>query len=145
MVKDLETELTQDFSSPFRMHVDTIRPYLLLHNNPSGDIKLSVYNGVLELVSLSQSVSSLYSNASISDDYAHGWFSFSFSNAGLILDKDTIYTLKLEADTGYTYSSSQYVSWIAEHENLTNDTDGNNYNYQKNPFSFQVWYQRNFI
>lgn len=140
LLNPLVTTLTQKIKIPGnnRSHIQAIRPRLLLFNNPSGSLKIAVKDlSGSERFSLTQSISDIYTNSSISDDYAHGFFKFEFSEVS-ILDPGT-YNVELSG-SGYSYSDSSYIGWIIDYEFHTLDRTSS----LINPYGMEIWAWRRF-
>lgn len=138
VVNELRTTLEQDFYVDKRLQLSAIRLNLYLHNDPSGTFTLSVKNGSDTIATSSLTVSTIKTNAGLSDNqYHHGFFRFDFSDI-VPLIKNVTYTLELSS-SGYTFSDSSYIGWIKEFENNTNTLIDSTDNDFEKDFSFQLW------
>lgn len=129
--------LTQEFESKKRARVFGIRPNLYFHNIPSGDVLLEIKNGSEVLGSKQISVTDLRSSASVTDNFAHGYFLFEFDKP--IAMRAKTYNIEVSGVNGYTFSDSAYLGWIKEHDPLKVNTGPNLGDPFKNAFSYQLW------
>jgi len=131
------TPLTQTFKiNQNRLHLKAIRPWLYLHNDPSGTFTINVKDGSDLLDSVDFTINDLKVGASLNDnEYHKSFFKFDFD---VILNHDRDYTIELDS-SGYTYSGSSYLGWIKEFENLTNSFDETIWTFQQKPFGYQLW------
>jgi len=141
VVQELLTYLTQEVTLTLnsRKTIDCIRPYLYVHNNPSGTFTFEVINGATTLATASFTASSLYTALSTTDLYAHLFYKPTFDK-NIILNNGT-YTLKL-SHSGYTYSDSSFIGWIQMHDDQINDFTYANTLDNKLPLSFEIYEKR---
>lgn len=109
IVDELSTTLDQEFVATRNQVIKYIRPHLYIHNNPSGSLKLSVYDGGMALIQSSNtmSIADIKLDANITQDYFHGYIRFDFDGFGVV-EGDEI-TIRLTASGGYTFSEGNYV------------------------------------
>lgn len=144
VVDELITTLSQTFTlnNEGRSTIEAIRPYIYMHNAPSGTFTLAVKSGVTTLASNTFTSTTIKSDLSTSDNYTHSWKTIQFSTP-LILDKGE-YELELSA-AGYTFSNSSYLAWIREHEHLTNTRLGTPISSLYEPRAFQLMERKSVI
>ncbi len=122
VVDELKTTLTQNLTINLnrRYTVAGIRPYLYMHNSPSGTFTLSIKEGATTHASKTFTSAEIKSDLSTSDNFAHIYKALVFANP-LHLSEGT-YTLELSS-SGYTFGESSYLSWVKDFENIYNNTD----------------------
>lgn len=132
----LETTLSQDFDCELdrRLNVSGIRPYIMVHGSPAGTFTMTLKQGSESVASADFTASGIKIALGTSDNYLHAWYRLTFDTV-IDLSKNT-YTLELSS-TGYTATETDYIGWIAEHENQINSADVDNFT--QNPLSFQLW------
>ena len=118
LVQQLETELSQEirYSSSTRCNIAALIPYIYLHNAPDGTFTFDLLNSDDEVV-FSQDFDSADIKASIptTNNYAHVFYPIVPNNP--IQIESGLYTIKLSA-SGYSPSSTSYLGWIQQFENL---------------------------
>jgi hypothetical protein len=140
-MKLLVDELTDSLEQVFNLtdnrthHLKAIRPYLYVHNNPSGTFTLEVLSGSNVLDSVSFTSYDLYNSLNTEDLYAHLLYRVDL-NKTLPLKKGT-YKLKLSS-SGYIYSDSSFLGWVKEHENLKGEVNGVPSSDSQNPLTFEL-------
>ena len=137
VVDELKTTLSQTFTltKNKRMTIEAIRPYIYMHNAPSGTFTLAVKSGGTTLASKTFTSAEIKTDLATSNNYAHLWKAITFTNPTQIENGE--YELELSA-AGYTYSETGYLGWIREHENLTNELAGTPISDIENPRAFQL-------
>lgn len=146
VLDELNTTLDQVFTVPANTRIvsERIRPRIYIAQ-PSGlmggSLKLSIMNdtATTTLDSLTQSMADIRTSGStnLTDNYYYGHISFVWEKP-IILQAGT-YTLRLEGISGYTYSVSDYIGWIKDHEDIIVDIDGLPSISEDNPFSFEIY------
>lgn len=118
LVQRLDTELSQEirYSSSTRCNIAALIPYIYLHNAPVGLFTLELLNSDDEVV-FGQDFDSADIKASIptTNNYAHVFYPIVPNNP--IQIESGLYTIKLSA-SGYSPSSTSYLGWIQQFENL---------------------------
>lgn len=141
VVDELRTTLSQEitYSLNKRVSIAAISIYVYMHNSPSGTFTLSVKSGATTVASQDFTATELKTNLSTSDDYLYMWKPIQFDDA-IQLEKG-VYTLELSS-SGYTYSSSSWIGWIKEHENLFIPSYGDLDNFSMYPLSYRIYQYR---
>lgn len=131
------TPLIQEFKiKRNRLHLEGIRPWLYLHNDPAGTFTLTLKDGANILDSVDFTVSDLKNGAGFADNQYHkGYFDLRLN---AILHHDRLYTLELSS-SGYAFAGSSYLGWIKEFENLTNSFNEIIWTFNQKPFGYQLW------
>lgn len=128
LLTELETEIR--LTQTGRIHLAGVYPYLLKFGNPSGSFTVSLIRGATTLFSKTFLASDISSVA-----YAHTFHPIIPDNP--IQIEAGLYKIKLTA-TGYTFSSSDYIGWIQQHENLQNTPEYTPANDTQNPLSVRL-------
>lgn len=138
VVEELKSTLTQSFTVDLnrRITVAGIRPYIYMHNSPTGTFTLSLKEGATTHATVTFDSTEIKSDLVTSDNYAHLWKALTFVDP-LQLSKGS-FSLVLSS-SGYSFSESSYLGWIKEHDNIFQTTDGNNNTDYNNPLSFQLF------
>jgi hypothetical protein len=126
-VDKLETEnITQNFTIKEdieRLTLRYLRTYLYISNRSSiatnAVFTLSIKSGTATLGESSISMADI--NNIITKEYAHGYFKFEFLPAIVLRPGEYMAELSF---TDYTYTSSNYIGWVKEVENLIVDNYG---------------------
>lgn len=142
VVEELQTTLEQDFILELnrRYNVKAVRPYIYMHNAPSGTFTIKIKQGSEVLASKDFTSAEIKSDLSTSDNYAHIYKAIEFDEI-IQLDKNT-YTIELSS-SGYTYSDSSFIGWVRDYENIYNNLDGSQTSLGTYPFGFQLFELRN--
>lgn len=137
VVDELFTTLSQTFTvtNQIRLTIKAIRPYIYMHNNPSGTFTISLKEGATTLASKTFDSASIKTDLSTSDNYAHIFKTIVFDDPVYIGDGE--YEIELSS-SGYSYSKSSYIGWVREHENLINEVNGTPISDFGNPRTFQL-------
>lgn len=137
VVDELQTTLTQQINLKYDRiyHLAGIKINILMYNAPSGTFTLSVKNaGGTTLASADFTSADIKSDLSTSDNYA---YLYKALNIELPLKKGS-YDLVLSS-SGYTYSSSSFIGWIKDYENIFNATETAPANFTENPFDVLIY------
>ena len=123
VVEELRTTLSQSFTLELsrRYHIYAIKPHVYLHNSPAGTFTFTIKSGSTSLASSSFTSQDCKDDLSTANDYIR-------INKALILSQPLsidggTYTLELSS-SGYTYTSSSFIGWVKEHENIFSDITG---------------------
>ena len=136
VVEELRTSIDQDFTPKRVTNAVAFRPNLYIAGSPSGSLKITVLDGSTEIASVTQTIADIRANLG-NPNYVHGVIRFTLSEI-IRLSRDT-YTLRLEGTGGYSYSNSDYVGWVQNHENLINEPDTTPTSDLLNPYGFELW------
>lgn len=139
VVEELKSTLTQNITVNLnrRYQIEAIRPYIYMHNSPSGTFTLSLKEGAATLASVDFTSAEIKTNLSTSDNYAYLWKTLQFSDP-VFVSKGS-YSLVLSS-SGYSFSESSYLGWIKEHENIFNDTASlSGVSFMDYPLSYQLF------
>lgn len=141
VVDELKTTLTQTFTLTLnkRYNIGGIRPYIYMHNSPSGTFTLKIKSGANTLASKDFTSAEIKTDMSTSDNYVHIWKGLLFDTP-IQLVKGS-YILELSS-SGYSYSASSFLGWVKEYENIFNEVSGTPLSYFDNPYSFQLFEYR---
>ncbi len=141
VVTDLDTTLTQKLTATENVIVAALRPHILIFGSPPGSLRVDIYdssNTTLLKSSEEITITSIKSQASITEDYFHGYIRF---NVDWGLSKDTEYSIRLEGVSGYTFSANDFIGWCRDF-----DTRKYTANYSPNTgfssaYDMEVWRQ----
>lgn len=115
-VHELITTLDQQITFDEITHIERIRPWLVLYDNPTGSVKLSIMDSsaTTTYAYKTQSVADMISagDATVATQYNHGLISFIFDSVVHLQPGD--YIVRLEASTGYTFASSKFIGWVSD-------------------------------
>lgn len=138
VVEDLQTTLEQDFTVYLerRITVAGIRPYIYMHNSPSGTFTFTLKRAGVTIASDSFDSTEIKSDLGTTDNYIHIWKVLNLAN--VIHLESGAYSLELSS-SGYTYSDSSYLGWVKEHEHLTSEINGSPLTDFNNPMSIQLF------
>jgi hypothetical protein len=122
LVETLTSELSQDIrlAGEERFSIGAIIPYVYMHNSPSGTFYLKVINGVTEVFSQAFTSSDIKSSIPTTNNYAHVFYPI-VPILPIQLDPG-VYTIKITA-SGYSNSSTNFLGWIRQFEDLNNTLD----------------------
>jgi hypothetical protein len=114
MVETLSTTLRQQigFSGSKRKRIIEIKPYIYMHNAPSGNFTLTIMD-LAENVIASQGFDSddIKTALNTTDNYAHVYLPISFN----LSIEPSDYLIELSA-SGYSYDVNSYIGWVKEWE-----------------------------
>lgn len=130
--KDLITSLDHEvrFTHDGRLHIAAIIPYLLKFGNPAGAFTLKLISGSEVLFSQS------FTASDISDQpYSHTYHPI-IPNNPIQIEKG-LYTIRLES-SGYSFSNSDYIAWIQQHEDIQNQMEYTPENDFENPLTVRI-------
>lgn len=141
VVDDLNTTLTQKVTPTETVIVAAFRPHILIHGNPSGCLRVDIYDSTdTTLLKSSEDlmISDIKTQAGITESYFHGYIRFNI-DWGLV--KDTEYSIRLEGLAGYSPTASDYIGWCRDF-----DTRKYTATYSPNEgfnsaFDIEVWQQ----
>lgn len=141
VVDDLDTTLTQKVTPTETVIIAAIRPHILIHGNPSGSLRVDIYdstNTTLLKSSEEITIAAIKTLATITENFFHGYIRFNI-DWGLV--KDTEYSIRLEGLSGYSFSTSDFIGWCR-------DFDTRKYNASYSPstgfssaFDMEIWRQ----
>lgn len=103
-----------------RYQIGSFIPYIYLHNAPSGTFTLSVEKDSIVLFQKSFTSSDIKSAMNTTDDYLHCFYPVVPNNP--IQLESGIYDVRLSA-ASYANSSSSFIGWIRQFEDLNNTLD----------------------
>lgn len=117
--------------------IHALRPYVYLHNNPTGTFHFEVLDSQDNLLKSHDFTASEVKTAwGKTDPYCHGFYTINLDNK-LIL-KNGIYKFKISS-TGYSFSISSWIGWVQEHENIKYDVLYTPIDDQQNPLTVEFW------
>ncbi len=134
IVHELEASPLNQVIVPSRYTiVEAVRPHLVLYNNPTGTLTLSILDDTA-LVIATSAVVNIADIATLA--YFHGYVKFDIN---AYLAKDREYTLRLSGSGGYSFSESAYVGWVNGHDLAKYPTitvPAGHFHY---PLDYEVW------
>lgn len=119
-----------------RTHIESIAPYIYMHNAPSGAFTISVHDANdVSLFSGSFTSAQIKTALNTASNYAHAFYPILTDGA-----------LKLEAGEykivmssyGYTQNSDSFIAWVQQHEDLNNELDYVPLDDSENPLSLRI-------
>jgi len=126
----------QTFKMFERLQVQAVRPYLYLHNDPTGSIKVAIKYDGQKIASKTLTVAEILNLAELpAGQYHYGFFTFDIE---AVLNIKTEYQIEVSG-VGYGYDPNSYFGWIKPHENLINTFSESVLYDDQNPFGFQLW------
>lgn len=138
LVNALEQEFT--YTKNVRTQVEAMRPYIYVHNSPSGTFYFDIIQDSTTIYTASFSSSDLYTALDTTDDYAHLFYKLDFGEE-VYIDKGT-YTLKMR-HSGYSYSNTSWIGWVHMHDDPINEytysTPGTD---NRLPLTFELYEKR---
>jgi hypothetical protein len=136
VVSELVTRLEQEFTynKSVIKQLLYIRPYLYVHNNPSGTFNFDLLSGSTLILRRSFTAQDLYSALETTDLYAHLFYRLDFE---IPLPPGT-YKLRLSSPD-YVYSTSSYIGWVHMHDDPINDFSYTTVVDNKLPLSFEAY------
>jgi len=137
VVTELITDLEQDirYNLDIRCNVVAFYPYLFLFNSPSGTFTFELIKDGDTLFSQNFDSQDIKDSLSTTNNYAHVFFPIIPTNP--IQIEKGLYTIKLSS-TGYTATSSSYLGWIQQHEDIQAELEYVPENDTENPFSIRI-------
>lgn len=115
----LTDELSQEvfYHLERRMNIASFSPYLLMMNAPTGTFTFEVTgtNGVV--VSEEFTSADIKAELDTVNDFAHIFYAI-VPTSPVFLERGS-YTIRISA-TGYSPSSTSFIGWIQQHENIQN-------------------------
>lgn len=130
--------LSQSFnlSLKTRYHIESIAPYLYIHNAPSGTFTLSLYDSIDALIySKTFTSTAIKTSLNTASNYAHVFYPL-ITNGALKIEAGE-YRAMLSA-SGYAYAPSSFLAWVQQHEDLTSELDYVPSDDSRNPLSLRV-------
>ena len=132
-VEELKTTLNQEILvGDNNLNVEAIRPRLYKHNVPAGTLQVQVRDTNDKIISTSNSITITDISAVA---FFHGFIRFDI-NAGL--KAGTTYRLFL-VPSGYTFTESDYVGWVKDHEDTQIGVSYSPSSGFLSPLSAQIW------
>lgn len=119
-----------------RSHIESIAPYIYMHNAPTGTFTISVHDeNDVNLFSNSFTSAQIKTALNTVSNYAHAFYPV-LTNGALKLEAGT-YTVVMSA-SGYTQNPVAFMAWVQQHEDLTNDLDYVPVDDTENPLSMRI-------
>lgn len=118
-VLDFQLELPFSVTSTKRQYIEEIKPYLYMHNAPSGNFKLELISDSQVLSSFDFDSNYIKEKLGTSDNYAHVYIPIPIKCP---IEKGS-YSIKLTA-TNYTPQDSAYIGWVKEYRDPFNSVSG---------------------
>lgn len=143
LCEELRTTLEQDFTLTGSrvFQINSVRPFIVMYNAPSGTFTFSIKSGVNTLGSVSFTSTDVQSDLSTSNTYAYLHKALTFTN-DVPLRAGT-YTLEMSS-SGYTFSANSFMGWVKNND-LFFTVDGTPLNETNNPHSFELWENKRVI
>jgi hypothetical protein len=137
IVHELEAAGVSQVLTPAKnIIVEAVRPHLYRHLNPSGNLKVEIYDGVT-LVATSEEID--ISDIASGSNYFHGYVRF-YINA--YLEADTAYTFKLVGGDGYTFDNAAYIGWCNDFDLIKYETETPETVALNRPLDIEIWERR---
>lgn len=137
LVHELQTSLESLITINSAKTIYAVRPHLHCHNSPAGTFTIGIYDISDNLIQAKTFTSAdIVAAMATANLYIHGYFTVTFDNVVPIVIGD--YKIKLTS-SGYTFSESSYLGWVADHENLKIELDYTPTSDLENPLSFELW------
>lgn len=137
LFQDFALEHTFNLKSQSRYHVQSVAPYIYMHNAPAGTFTMSIYDVSDDALVFAQEFDSNDIKAAIStvNNYAHVFYPV-IPESKLKLNAGT-YRAELTS-TDYTYQTDSFLGWIQQHEDLNNELDYTPSNDLENPLAMRI-------
>lgn len=137
IVEVLETEISQPWEFYLRKPnlVVGFYPYLYIQNAPAGTFTWSIEKSGQTVFSKSFTSADLKASLATINDHLHVWFPI-LPVTAMILGKGS-YLTRLTA-TGYSATSTSFIGWIRQHENVYNEMDYQPSTDLENPLSLKM-------
>jgi len=138
-MKELETTLEQsiEVTRELGIRLKAIRPYLFLNNLTIRNFRLAVFSGSTEVATTATfTAQNLKDSLSTANSYCAVNYYIRFSQSVFL--KKGIYTVRL-ISSSYSYSTSEFIAWIIEHENEKNAMSYVRLNDTENSFAFDLF------
>lgn len=139
VVQELTSELSQSFSvtDEVGLRIGAVRPYLYAQGTVAGTFRMALfYNSVEIATTATFTASDMKTAAGFVNDYFAVNYYKAFTGAVGLPRGD--YEIKL-ISSGYTYSTTDYIGWIIEHENARNAMSYTPANDSQRSFSFDLY------
>ena len=133
LISSLNQEIR--LANDVRYNIGSISPYLLMFGAPVGTFTLKISENSLPLCSKSFTSADIKTSLNTLHNYAHVFYPVIFDNPAF-LERGT-YDVTLSA-SGYTPSSSSFIGWIQQHEDLNNILDYESFTADKNPLALRL-------
>jgi hypothetical protein len=136
-VQPLKSTLTEhrEYSGEERIHLAAIIPYLYVHNNPAGTFNLTVSGPYGQVCSINFNAAEIKTALQTADDYFHVYYPLIPTNHVKI--EAGSYDFILSA-SGYVYSSTSFIGWIQQHEDIQTSVDYTPINDSQNPLTLRI-------
>lgn len=136
IVDELITELEQEIIVKEDILNGVIfKPWLYIHNAPSGTFKFGVYEGANLLFEKTFDSAFIKSELNTTDNFAHLFLSLPFPNESL---KAGVYKMKLSS-VGYVFNSSSWLGWIKDFEsNFEKNNDLESIEFTQYPLTTRI-------
>lgn len=139
IVTRLDTNLVQKVTPTETVIVSAIRPHVYIQNNPPGSLRVDIYDATdTTLLKSSESITiaSIKTQASITQNYFHGYIRF-YIDWGLALGTD--YSIRLVGHTGYTATTTDAVWWAKDFDLRKYEADYTPNIGFKSAFDMEIW------
>jgi hypothetical protein len=103
-----------------RYHVGAFIPYIYLHNAPLGTFNFILEKDSVILFQKSFTSAEIKTSMGTASDYIHCFYPIIPTNPVQL--ESGLYTIKLTS-TGYSNSSTSFIGWIRQFEDLNNTLD----------------------
>lgn len=135
VVQDLGTELSQaiSFNLNDRAILEGIYPFLIMIGNPSGTFYFTILKDSTQIFQQSFTSADLKNSLQTTNNNLYVYYPI-FPNIKI---KNGSYTLKLTA-SGYTKTSSSFIGWGQQHENIQNKMNYTPTKYSENSLTYRL-------
>lgn len=122
LVQELKTELVQEFTLGLsdRYNIGSFIPYLYVHNAPAGTFTFTITKDSVDIFSQTFTSSDIKAAEGTVNNYLHVFYPI-VPDTNVFMECGD-FSAKLTA-SGYAYSSSSFLGWIQQHEDLNNILD----------------------
>ena len=137
IVEELVTDLTHSATANRRMTIAAVRPFIYKHRSPSGTFTVSIIQGGNTVGS--KTFTSAQMESEIADvtsvNFFHGPYKIEFDSP-IVVNRGS-FDIKL-SHSGYSFSETDYIGWVREHERTVNDFAAVSTN-TEHPKAVEVW------
>ena len=137
VVEELQTALSQEFETPNRKTISTIKLDLYKHRSPNGTFTLEIEQAG-EIIATKDFTSLDIENSTPSTaiNFYHGRYNVGLDSP-VVINEGT-FEVRITS-SGYSFSESDYLGWIKPHENIRIESDYNITNDAQNAFGLELW------
>jgi len=133
----LEDELSQEYVFLFnkRQPIGAFYPYLLIVGAPSGTFTFSVEKDSEEIFSKEFTSADIKASLPTSNNHVHTFFPVIPTNPIYMEEGEFTCTI---SHSGYSPTSSSYLAWLQQFEDVQNDTEYTALSDDENPLAMRI-------